>query len=461
MSTRSNWAAISLVCVFASGVHAEGLQLNVGGLPLEIAGKDAQTQQQIDQAVAPVVKKLDAVLVELMQLNQRGELKQPSAQLLELLTLCTQWQKRTQNKFSCRLGGLEKDWQAAAAAGELPDRAALRKKARRHLQLQWTADQKSVRFSDQAKTEGLQLDLQGLWQGWVIEQLTPVVKTQNDLSLTYGNLSVRFGAGSNELIKLQGVEPVAVSLSKEQTLAVVDRAQHLRKVGHHSLSQTLVPEEGWPVEYPPSLLVRAGNAIEAGVMSNALLAVPGYQALADANRNTGVEVLTITETGKFFASQEWYAKNSDEKNPWPDGRKFKVDFDIPELNVAEYRRPYIAIWISDATGQPVQSLLVAGDGSRWLRELRQWWRKLGRGDDSLVDATAGATRKPGRYHVEWDGRDLQGKKVVSGKYVLQVEVAREHGGHESLTLPFELNGQAITLEQQGKQELGAVALTLR
>jgi FAD:protein FMN transferase len=238
----------------------------------------------------------------------------------------------------------------------------------------------------------------------------------------------------------------------------------LRKVGHYSLSQILVPDEGWPVEFAPSLIVRATSAIEAGVMSSALLVVPAYQALADANQNTGVEVLTITETGKFFASREWYAddeKKSTERNPWPEGMKFQVEFEIPALDVAEYRRPYVAIWINDTAGQAVQSLLVAGDSARWLRELRQWWRKLGRGDDSLIDATAGATRKPGRYKLEWDGRNFQGQKIAAGSYELHVEIAREHGEHEHLVLPFSVDGKPIRIKQRGKQEIGVVTLTLR
>lgn len=470
MSGCSKLIVISLLlCV---GAQAEVGKWTLNGLSLEVPGKDAQQQTKIETVVNPLLLQLNTVADELKQLNQHGEVKKPSAELLELLSLCEHWQIKTSNKFSCRLGGLQKDWQAAAVSGELPDRAALRQKARRHLRLQWTADHQKVRFSDQAKTEGLQLDLQGLWQGWVIEQLSRALNAKvlneldvNGIQLNYGAVRTGMGKGNNsERIRLQGLESVAVFLPKGQTLAVVDRTENLRRVGHYSLNQTLVPDEGWPVEFAPSLIVRATSAIEAGVMSSALLVVPAYRALAAANLNTGVEVLTITETGKFFASREWYATDANksaEPNPWHKNLKFKVEFEIPELDVAEYRRPYIAIWINDSTGQAVQSLLVAGDSARWLRELRQWWRKLGRSDDGLIDATAGATRNPGRYQLEWDGRSFNGKKVAAGNYELHVEVAREHGDHEILVLPFVLDGKPIKLKQQGKQELGSVTLNLR
>lgn len=469
MSGCSRLLVISVAFLLSVGVQAEVSKWTLNGLPLEITSKDAQQQTKIEMVVNPVVQQLTAVADEFKQLNQYGELKNPSEILLELLAQCDQWQIKTSKKFSCRLGGLQRDWQVAAVSGELPDRAALRQKARRHLQLHLTADHQQVRFSDQAKAEGLQLDLQGLWQGWAIEQLSRALNAKvlnelgvNDIQLNYGAVRTGIGKGNNsELIRLQGLEPVAVFLPKGQTLVIVDRTENLRKVGHYSLSQTLVPDEGWPVEFAPSLIVRATSAIEAGVMSSALLVVPAYQALADANQNTGVEVLTITETGKFFVSREWYAETDDEKSPWPNKMKFNVGYEIPELAVAEYRRPYIAIWINDSTGQAVQSLLVAGDSARWLRELRQWWRKLGRSDDGLIDATAGATRKPGRYQLEWDGRNFNGRKVAEGNYELHVEVAREHGEHEHLILPFVLDGKPIRVKQQGKQELGLVTLNLR
>jgi thiamine biosynthesis lipoprotein ApbE len=203
MRCCSRLVVSSFAFLLSAYAQAEISKWNLNSLPLEIISKDAQQQTTIETAVNPVVQKINAMADEVKQLNQQGELKNPSALLLELLALCDQWQLKTSAKFSCRLGGLQKDWQAAAVSGELPDRAALRQKARRHLQLQWTADQQRVRFSDQAKTEGLQLDLQGLWQGWVIEQLTSVIKVQDAVLLNYGNVRTGIGNGNNsELIRL-------------------------------------------------------------------------------------------------------------------------------------------------------------------------------------------------------------------------------------------------------------------
>lgn len=63
-----------------------------------------------------------------------------------------------------------------------------------------------------------------------------------------------------------------------------------------------------------------------------------------------------------------------------------VNVEIPRINAAEYHRPYVAIWIEDANQKSVADLQVwyqqtdgkEGHGTKWLPDLRQWWRKSGR-----------------------------------------------------------------------------------
>ncbi|MEN0037840.1 MAG: DUF2271 domain-containing protein [Cellvibrio sp.] len=447
--------------LFANPVSA----LTVKEMPLKLHMDDAQLQSQVEKKLSPLVQKLDAVAQELDQLNKQGKLQNPSADVKALLQLCEQWQTQTHSNFTCRLGALQRDWDAAVGKSELPDRASLRQKARLHLQLQWKTEGAAVYFSEQAIKDGLQLDLHGLWQGWVLERVAEDIKaviaqqksSTGVVNVEYGNLTLVIGATVQQ-IKVADVASVPVSL-KDQTLAVLDRQQNLRKVAHYPLSSLLVPKEGWPVELAPSLLVRASSAIEAGVMAQALISVSVHDALEQVNKMTSVTALAITETGMFFASKDWYGATRAADAPWSAQKIFTVDYEIPSLDVAEYRRPYVAIWIADDKGNSVRQLQLLGE-NRWLRDLRLWWRKVGRSDDSLVDALAGATRKPGRYRIEWDGRDAQGKTVAQGNYELHIEVAREHGEHELLLLPFILNGQTVSANAKGTNEIGRVSLGL-
>lgn len=463
------WMQIIFVLMFVtSSTSISASTLSVKETPLQLHMADADVQQRIEQGLVPLLKKIDAVAQEIEQLNQSGVVSAPSKEVVELLQLCEHWQTQLHNSFSCRLGALQRDWDAAAAKSELPDRALLRQKSRQHLKLQWKIDKSAVRFSGAAINEGLQLDLQGLWQGWVLDRVASDIEkiavqqklTRGNFSLGFGNLTlmVNKSIALEQQVTLTGLSPISVSL-KNQSVAVLDRQHNLRKVAHYPMSRLLVPKEGWPMEFAPSLLVRASKAIDAGVLAQSLMNVSVHDALEQVNKMRSVTALAITETGMFFASKEWYGEISVSSAPWPAQQKFSIDYEIPALDVAEYRRPYVAIWIADEQGNSIRQLQLLGDG-RWLRDLRLWWRKFGRVDDSLVDALAGATRKPGRYRIEWDGRDGQGKKVAQGNYELHLEAMREHGERETVALPFVLNGQSISATVKGTHEIGRVHLEL-
>lgn len=135
-----------------------------------------------------------------------------------------------------------------------------------------------------------------------------------------------------------------------------------------------------------------------------------------------------------------------------------VSVDIPRLSVAEYHRPYVAIWL-EAEGQAPRTLAVWYDadhrgepGTKWLADLRGWWRVAGRNMARPPVAVSGATRAPGHHTIALPA-DLK-----PGAYTLKVEAARETGGRElvsvALTLP-RVGGKAA-----GHEELGAVTVTL-
>lgn len=138
-----------------------------------------------------------------------------------------------------------------------------------------------------------------------------------------------------------------------------------------------------------------------------------------------------------------------------------VTVTVPRLNVAEYHRPYVAIWLEPTGGGPARTVAVWYDlkkggnepGTKWLADLRAWWRKGGRSLAMPADGVSGATRAPGQYRVPLPA-DLK-----PGAYTLNVEAARETGGRELVSVPLTVpnaSGRAA-----GKAELGAVAVAAR
>ena len=142
-----------------------------------------------------------------------------------------------------------------------------------------------------------------------------------------------------------------------------------------------------------------------------------------------------------------------------------INVEIPQLPVAEYHRPYVAIWIEDGSQAIAANLAVwyqlRGDHTKWLPDLRQWWRRGGRDLKVPVDGLTGATRPVGQHTLKFDAAQAPLAGLKPGKYELVVEAVREVGGREALRIPFEWPIKKANRESvKGTKELGAVALTL-
>ena len=146
-------------------------------------------------------------------------------------------------------------------------------------------------------------------------------------------------------------------------------------------------------------------------------------------------------------------------------QEFTIDIDIPTLQVAEYHRPYIAFWIARPDNSVAVNLAVWYDtrladmeGTKWLKDMRQWWRRTGRTLEMPADGISGATRPQGQHTIDFSGKVAA---LPAGEYSLYVEAVREVGGREMLEIPFSWPpGDSTSLSAQGEHELGVLGLTL-
>ena len=142
--------------------------------------------------------------------------------------------------------------------------------------------------------------------------------------------------------------------------------------------------------------------------------------------------------------------------------------EIPRLTVAEYHRPYVAVWIEKPDQAFAGNLAVWYDiklrnneGTKWLKDMRAWWRKSGRELAMPVDGISGATRAPGEHAVQFSDATALGK-LPPGEYQLVLEAAREVGGREQVKVPFVWPPKATTTTQaRGEHELGAISVTVK
>ncbi|MBR0642988.1 DUF2271 domain-containing protein [Plastoroseomonas hellenica] len=146
--------------------------------------------------------------------------------------------------------------------------------------------------------------------------------------------------------------------------------------------------------------------------------------------------------------------------------ELSLSVEIPQLQVTEYHRPYVAVWVERPDRSAAVNLAVwyetrSARGTTWLKDMREWWRRTGRELTMPADGLSSATRAPGRHVITVDPTQGDLARLPPGQYNLVVEAAREVGGRELVRVPFQWPPAAQTGSAQGTSELGAVTLDIK
>ncbi len=142
-----------------------------------------------------------------------------------------------------------------------------------------------------------------------------------------------------------------------------------------------------------------------------------------------------------------------------------LSFTLPRQSVAEYHKPYVAVWLERADQSAVATAAVWYDtereqsGRRFLKEMSQWWRKIGRGMTLPADGVSGATRAPGPQSIKLDSTVA---RLPPGDYAVVVEAVREVGGRDVVRLPVTLPLKpGVVAQAPGGKEISRLRLTVR
>ncbi|HSI49963.1 MAG TPA: DUF2271 domain-containing protein [Ideonella sp.] len=149
--------------------------------------------------------------------------------------------------------------------------------------------------------------------------------------------------------------------------------------------------------------------------------------------------------------------------------ELQLRVEVPRLTVAEYHTPYVAVWLQSAADQKFAGNLAVwydvkkrdNAGTKWLKDMRSWWRVSGRTLEMPVDGVSGATRAPGEHTLNL-GNAKALAELPPGQYELLIEAAREGGGREVVKVPFAWPVKmADSSNVKGEHELGAVSLSVK
>lgn len=468
---------------------------------LTIYGDDTAAMERAAAAAVAEIARLEQIFStyradsEMMQLNAALSTTTASPELLEVVQHCVRWYEVTTGKFSCRLGNLQTLWKQAAVTQAVPERPAVRHKAREITQAELfvDVDARTIRLG-----APIALDPSGLAKGYIIDKALAVMRAQlptaQAIKIDIGGDAVYWGspperngwqvavADPNNTADNQGYLATLALSSKAIAASGHESRKHI--IARREFSHILTPRDGWPVEDGTSAVVVAADTVTADAVATALTLQSLVEGIDWVNTLDGVEALVIDSAGHQLSSGGWNALLAQAENLSGNAANtseggaadavpgntsagagsadtLTLDYVLPEFETASYNRPYVAIWISDTAQLPRKNLLLLGENERWARENTRWWRRVGRRNPELLDGVARPTRGPGQYQLQWDGKDDFGADLAGGDYILHLEASRENGESSYQALPFVWGkGEAQVQELAPAGELGAIRLEI-
>jgi FAD:protein FMN transferase len=183
-------------------------------------------------------------------------------------------------------------------------------------------------------------------------------------------------------------------------------------------------------------------------------ATPGAEALRVASgvvqRTSGFSFLERPAIDAPIAAAQAASSN------WPAG--YQVKMTVPLTSGRSSKRPYVAVWVEDASGNLVRMLALWGTKAKYYSTLSTLSDRL-HGNAGPLRPVTRATRSAGKYELVWDGLDDNRKPVPLGTYRITVETNQEHGTYAkqtatidvgdspaSATLPATTNFDAVVVQ---------------
>lgn len=392
-----------------------------------------------------------------------------SSDFFTMVKLCQQWRRQLPMAFSCRLGEVKQAWQQAEAIQARPDRKAIRTIARKAMYSEYNLEQL---IQGKTPTE-FNWDFGAIAKGFIIDRALDAAKhaapQAQAIGIDIGGDSrvwqdQKNHQGSQQPWLVNVANPARLDDSQDNLIGQLDirngaiaYSSHTARtvsIGRRQYSHIVKPRDGWPKDFPNSAIVIAATATEADAIATALTTMDLGPALDWVNQRAETEALLIDKQGRQFPSSGWQQRFSKTE---PGLVTATITFSLPKISSGNYRKPYVALWLENNKRKVVKNFLLLGDNERWMSKNSYWWRRLGRKEPELLQVFARPTRRAGEYQVVWQGQDDYGKPLAQGNYKLMIEAAREHGGHEKITIEFEL-GRPVKKTEKGKHEIQSLTL---
>jgi thiamine biosynthesis lipoprotein len=220
--------------------------------------------------------------------------------------------------------------------------------------------------------------------------------------------------------------------------------------------------------------VVAPNAADAGALATALSVLTPAEGRRLAASVAGAEFLLVTKDGEQLTSPGWHALVSPIRVPvvlflaaaadssaWDQAFVLTIGVELANFNFPA-RRPYLAVWVEDKDKFPIRTIALWEKKPRYLNEMKSWYRaeqlRESKGAADITHSVSSATRSPGKYTINWDGKDNAGKYVKPGRYTVFIEAAREHGSYGLMQQEMDFSSVPKKVNLPGNSEVTAAFL---
>jgi thiamine biosynthesis lipoprotein ApbE len=409
-----------------------------------------------------------------------------SPELFEVLGLFDAWRIRTGGALDASVERVSRVWKAAAVRHELPSGSEIAAAVLDVRQTHWRLDRASRTATH---LSGAPLMLNSFTKGYIIDRAARAAMSLPSVRGVVVNVGGDLVSRGERTESVQVTDPLdnADNGPALDRLAVRNRAvatsggyrRGFDIAGRH-YSHIIDPRTGRPTGHVLGATVVAGDAVDAGALATALCVLSPEDGERLASSVPGAEFLLVLADGSQIRSAGWRRLEA------PPVRRPPVSAPVATLYAAEQqwnpafelavavelarpagmaKRPYLAIWIEDKDRFPVRTIALLYDQTRYLPELRAWYRadrlRAMAENTDIVSSVSSATRSPGSYTFKWDGKDQQGKLVKAGTYTVNLEVAREHGTYQIIRQELDFSGAAKRVELPANVEVAAASLDYR
>jgi FAD:protein FMN transferase len=405
-----------------------------------------------------------------------------SPELVDVLADFDEWRGRTSGALDPAAEAIGRVWKRAAGENRLPSgaelQAAIDQVHRRH----WEIDRASAVVT---RTSDVPVVLNSFTKSFIVDRAArralAVSGVRGVLVNAGGDVVVRgdwtraVGVG-DPVANADNAAPLATLSVRDAVVATSGSTKRGFDIRGRHYSHVVDPRTGQTADHVLSATVVSRDAVEAGALATALCVLTAEESAALVRTRPGVQYALVLQGGRRVESPGWRALEvrprpalagpvatlaAADQATWNTAWQLTISVELARVD-AMARRPYVAVWVEDKDHFPVRTIALWYDGkARWLPDLRAWYRAdrmrwMAEGSQ-LVDAVTTPTRSPGKYTLQWDGKDNAGKLVRAGAYTICIEASREHGTYQIIRQEMTMSGKPLHVALPGGTEISAAS----